>query len=93
MPEQIGAEYDELWTEERMQTVIDAAKKNNIAIEINNRYRIPSAKFITAAKKAGVKFSFGTNNSDKDLGRIEYGVRMVKECGLRWQDFFVPRRA
>jgi hypothetical protein len=93
LPEQIAAEYDELWTEERMQTVIDAAKKNNIAIEINNRYRIPSAKFIASAKKAGVKFSFGTNNSDKDLGRIEYGVRMVKECGLRWQDFFVPRRA
>jgi hypothetical protein len=90
LPDQIAAEYDELWTAERMQTVIDAAKKNNIAIEINNRYRIPSAKFITAAKKAGVRFSFGTNNSDKNLGRIEYGVKMVKGCGLRWQDFFVP---
>lgn len=93
LPDQIAAEYDELWTPERMQAVIDAAKKNNIAIEINNRYRIPSARFIKAARNAGVKFSFGTNNSDKNLGRIEYGVQMVKECGLRWQDFFVPRRA
>jgi len=90
LPDQIAAEYDELWTPERMQRVIEAAKKNNIAIEINNRYRIPSAKFIMEAKKAGVKFSFGTNNSDSKLGRIEYGVQMVKECGLRWQDFFVP---
>lgn len=90
LPDQIAAEYDELWTQERMQTVIDAARKNNIAIEINNRYRIPSAKFIAAAKNAGVKFSFGTNNADKNLGRIDYGVQIVKECGLRWQDFFVP---
>lgn len=93
LPDQIAAEYDELWTAERMQPVIEAAKKNNIAIEINNRYRIPSAKFITAARKAGVKFSFGANNSDKNLGRIEYGVKMVQECGLRSQDFFVPRHA
>ena len=91
LPEQIAAEYDELWTPERMQPVIEAAKENDVAIEINNRYRIPSAKFIVAAKKAGVKFSFGTNNSDKDLGRIEYGVQMVKECGLGWSDFFVPK--
>lgn len=91
LPDQIAAEYDALWTPERMQAVIDAAKKNNIAIEINNRYRVPGARFIMAAKKAGVKFSFGTNNSDKNLGRIEYGVQMVKECGLRSQDFFVPR--
>ena len=91
LPEQIAAEYDELWTPDRMQPVIEAAKKNDVAIEINNRYRIPSAKFIVAAKKAGVKFSFGTNNSDRNLGRIEYGVQMVKECGLGWRDFFVPK--
>ena len=91
LPDQIAAEYDELWTPDRMQQVIDAAKKNDVAIEINNRYRIPSAKFIMAAKKAGVKFSFGTNNADKNLGRIEYGVQMVKQCGLGWRDFFVPK--
>ncbi len=25
------------------------------------------------------------------LGRAEYGIRMVDECNLTWQDFFVPR--
>jgi hypothetical protein len=91
LPEVIAADYDRLWTPERMQKVIDAAKKNDVAIEINNRYRIPSAAFIKAAKKAGVKFSFGTNNGDRDLGRLEYSVAMVKECGLEWQDIFVPK--
>jgi histidinol phosphatase-like PHP family hydrolase len=91
LPDQIAAEYDRLWTSERMQRVIDAAKRNDVAIEINSHYRLPSAAFIKLAKKAGVKFSFGTNNADKNLGRDEYGVQMVKECGLTWQDMFVPR--
>ena len=91
LPDALAAEYDRLWTPDRMQRLIDAAKRNDVAIEINNRYRGPSAAFIKAAKKAGVKFSFGTNNSDKNLGRDEYGVQMVKECGLTWQDMFLPK--
>jgi hypothetical protein len=93
LPEVIAADYNRLWTPRRMQAVIDAAQRNDVAIEINNRYRLPSPAFIKAAKKAGVKFSFGTNNGDRDLGRMEYGVKMVKECGLKWQDIFVPKPA
>ena len=91
LPDVIAAEYDQLWTPERMQKLIDAAKRNDIAIEISNRYRLPSPAFIKLAKKAGVKFSFGTNNGDKNLGRDEYGIEMVKECGLTWQDMFLPK--
>ncbi|MGA2074421.1 MAG: family 16 glycoside hydrolase [Terriglobia bacterium] len=91
LPDVIAAEYDQLWTPDRMQRVIEAAKRNDIAIEISNRYRLPSQAFIKLAKKTGVKFSFGTNNSDKNLGRDEYGIEMVKECGLTWQDMFLPK--
>jgi len=91
LPQQIFAEYDALWTPERMQKVIDAAVKNGVAIEINDRYKIPSAAFIKAAKAAGAKFSFGTNNAGAELGRLEYPIKMVKECGLAWQDIFVPK--
>ncbi|MGE5647701.1 MAG: family 16 glycoside hydrolase [Acidobacteriota bacterium] len=93
LPDQIAADYDRLWTPERMQKVIDAAANNGIAVEINNRYRIPSPAFIKMAKKAGVKFAFGTNNGDAALGRQEYALQMVSECGLTWRDIFVPRRA
>jgi hypothetical protein len=91
IPEVIAKDYDRLWTEERMKKVIDAAVRNSVAIEINDRYRLPSATFIAMAKAAGSKFSFGTNNgSAADLGRCEYGLQMVEACKLRWQDFFVP---
>jgi hypothetical protein len=93
LPQQIVGEYDALWTPERMQKVIDAAIANGVAIEINNRYKIPGAAFIKKAKAAGAKFSFGTNNTDANLGRLEYPIQMVKECGLAWQDIFVPKPA
>ncbi len=91
LPDVIAKDYDALWTEERMRRVIRAAKANGVALELNNRYRLPSLKFVRMAKEEGLKFTFGTNNaSANDLGRCEFGLQMVKEAGLRWQDFFIP---
>lgn len=90
LPEVIQNEYDALWTEERMDKVINAAVANNIAIEINARYKIPSATFIKRAKAAGAIFSMGTNNIDKNLGTLDYAIQMITECGLEPGDFFKP---
>jgi hypothetical protein len=91
LPAPLRDQYDSLWTAPRMKRVIDAAIENDVAIEINNRYRIPSPAFIKAAKAAGAKLSFGTNNAEAEVGRLEYPIQMVRECGLRWQDIFVPK--
>ncbi len=91
LPAPIARDYDRLWTEGRMRKVVEAAARNGVAVEINDRYKLPSPAFIRMAREAGCKFSFGTNNGGADdLGRSEYGLRMVEECGLVWQDFFVP---
>ena len=90
LPEQMSARYDSFWTEERMDKVIKAAKDNNIAIEINNRYRIPSVAFIARAKKAGVKFTVGTNNMNKDFSGAEYALDVIKKCNLTENDFYKP---
>jgi len=90
LPTLMEKSYDDLWTPERMSKVIEAAKKNNIAIEINNRYRIPSARFVKLAKEAGVKFTFGTNNADRNIGRLDYCMKIVDKCSLTGRDMFVP---
>jgi hypothetical protein len=91
LPEQLAKDYETLWTEERRQRVIAAAAKSGVAIEINNRYKIPSASFVKMAKAGGCKFTFGTNNAGSaDLGRCEYGLQMIDECQLKAQDFWVP---
>jgi len=69
----------------------NAAAKNNVAVEINNRYKLPSASFIKLMKAAGCKFTFGTNNTGaNDVGRCEYALQMVDECGLGEPNFWVP---
>jgi hypothetical protein len=91
LPDVLAPDYEKLWTDSRRKKVIDAAVRNSVAIELNDRYKLPSASFVKMAKAAGCKFTFGTNNATaNDLGRCEYGLRMVDECRLQWQDFFVP---
>lgn len=90
LPQQMSDRYDKFWTPERMDRVINAARASNVAIEINNRYKIPSMAFIKRAKKAGVKFTVGTNNADENFSGAEYALEMIKKCGLTKDDFFVP---
>jgi hypothetical protein len=91
LPDAMAADYERLWTDERRKKVIDAAVRNGVAMEINDRYKLPSPSFIKMAKAGSAKFTFGTNNGGaNDLGRSEYGLKMVQECGLVWQDFWVP---
>jgi hypothetical protein len=91
LPEEINDRYDELWTPERMDRVIKALLDNGVAFEINNRRQIPSPAFIKRAKEAGVKFTFGTNNGGaNDLGRMDYAIEMINECGLTAADMWMP---
>jgi hypothetical protein len=91
LPDVLADEYDALWTPERLGKVIDAAARNGVAIEISNRLRLPKAAFIKQAKQAGIKFTFGSNNVDRNLGRLEYCLKMVDECGLTAQDMWAPK--
>ena len=91
IPAQLQADYDRLWNPGRMTAIVHGLAANGIAMEINNRYRIPSAAFIRLAKQSGVKFACGTNNTGAaDLGRNEYCAEMIRECDLGAQDFWSP---
>ena len=88
LPAEIMGEYDQLWTKERMERVVKVLADNKIALEINARYKTPNATMIKMAKEAGVKFAFGTNNTGRDLGQLEYCLEMIEECGLTPNDMF-----
>ena len=91
LPDEINSKYDILWTDRRMDKVIKALADKKVAMEISARYKIPNAKFIKRAKDAGVKFTFGTNDTGpNDLGRLEYCIKMADECGLTGKDFWYP---
>lgn len=91
LPDTIADKYDELWTDERIDRVVKVLADNNIALEINSRYRLPSEKILRRAKEAGVKFTFGTNNTGAELGRLEYSLEMADKLGLTIKDMFFPK--
>lgn len=91
LPGQLANDFDRLWTPARMKRIVDGLAANGIGMEINNRYRIPSAAFVRLAKRAGIKFACGTNNAGADdLGRNEYCAQVIAEVGLGPADFWTP---
>lgn len=91
LPEQMNDRYDAFWTEDRINKVIDALAKSGMALEINELYNIPNKTIIMKAKRAGVKFTFGSNNISPEVGRLEYSIRMKKECNLMQLDMYKPK--
>ncbi len=91
LPASIMGEYDALWTQKRMERIVKVLADNHIALEINARYKVPKPALIRMAKEAGIKFSFGTNNTGNELGQLEYCLRMIDECGITPDDIFEPK--
>lgn len=92
LPVCIARDYYTLWTEERMQQIISAAKRRNIAIEINDMAHTPHEEFILMAKEEGLKFTFGSDTRDVKAGRLDYCKYIAAKCNLTREDFFIPTR-
>ncbi|HVV70410.1 MAG TPA: hypothetical protein VHI52_02760 [Verrucomicrobiae bacterium] len=90
LPVCIARDYYTLWTEDRMQQLISAAKKRDIAFEINDMAHTPHDKFIRMAKEQGIKFTFGSDSRNNNAGRLAYSKRVAAECGLVAEDFYLP---
>lgn len=92
LPEVIAGRYDELWTDDRIDRFVKVLADNGVALEINARYKLPSEKILRKAKEAGVKFTFGTNNTGADLGTLDYSLEMKEKLGLTYKDMFMPKK-
>lgn len=90
LPVCIARDYYKLWTEDRMQALIKAAKKRDIAFEINDMAHTPHEEFILKAKAEGIKFTFGSDSRNQNVGRLFYCKRIAEKCHLTREDFYVP---
>lgn len=90
LPACLADRYDELWTDARMQTIIAAAVKNNVALEINGKSGLPHDRFIRLAKEMGAKFSLGSNNFDDKPIDISRCFDVIDRFGLKKEDMYVP---
>ncbi len=92
VPPPVADQYDELWTDQRMRTIIRAAIANHVALEINARSGLPHDRFIRMAKQMGAKFSFGSNNfDDKPIDMSRY-FKAIDQYKLTKDNMYVPTR-
>jgi histidinol phosphatase-like PHP family hydrolase len=75
-------------SEEQRKRIIDAAVRNQVAIEINGRLGSPDEAFVRAAKAAGAKFTFGECALRTPAG--DYCFDLREKVGLSWRDIYQP---
>jgi len=92
LPVPITRQYAQLWTPQRVDRIIDLARARKIAIEINELAHVPDENFIGRAKRAGLKFTFGTDSRNDHATHFFYCYQMAQKCGLTDGDMFVPKR-
>ena len=99
LPVPIARLYKQLWTPRRVERVISLCgnrahgpRDSKIAVEINEVAHVPDEGFILEAKRAGLKFTFGTDSRNQNAAHFYYCYQMAEKCGLTEADMFVPGR-
>jgi hypothetical protein len=83
-------DYDKLWTKDRMMKVIEAAKNNGIAIEINNVSHLPPIDFLKLAKEQGCQFTNTGIYVNNKMTTPGYFLEAIETCGLNYKDIYIP---
>jgi len=92
LPVPIARQYKQLWTKPRVDRILQMALARKLALEINEVSHVPDEDFILAAKRAGLKFTFGTDSRNQHAAHFYYCYEMAQKCRLTEADMFVPRR-
>ncbi len=92
LPVPIARQYSQLWTPQRVDHILEMAKARKLAIEINEVAHVPDETFITRAKKAGLKFTFGTDSRNDHATHFYYCYQMAQRCGLTEGDMFALKK-
>lgn len=89
LPRSLSGDYDKLWTAARMTKVIEAAKRNGVAIEVNNSKRVPSITFLKHAKEKGCLFTTGGLYKEHKISQPDYFYEVIDQCKLDYRDIYI----
>jgi len=71
--------------------LLDLAKQNNVAIEIDNVGNSPSVDVIRMAKAKGCKFTFAGLVPAVNMQQSMYVVRAIQQAKLTYKDLYIPK--
>ncbi|MBK6391512.1 MAG: DUF1080 domain-containing protein [Saprospiraceae bacterium] len=87
----IWSHHGEALTTKNASALIDLAKKNSVAIEIDNEARTPSAEVLKLAKAKGCKFTFANLVPASKMDASMYVIEVLKAAGMTYKDLYVPK--
>lgn len=71
--------------------VIAVLKKHHVALEISGMWKVPYQRMLLKAKKAGLKFTFGSDcHTIEAVGMLDYPKKVFRELNLSEENIFVP---
>lgn len=82
LPDKIKHRYNDFWSAERRGMLIDAAVKNNVALEIQADTSFPNKQFMELAVKKGAKICIGRNNKDDKPNELKRSLDWLEELGV-----------
>ena len=83
LPNKVVHRYDDFWSEDRMEKLIDAAVKNNVALEIQSGTNFPNRKFIQLAMDKGAKITIGRNNHNDSPNELKRSFDWLEELDIK----------
>ena len=83
LPNRLVPRYDEFWTKDRMLQFIDAAVKNNVALEIQAGTNFPTKEFIILAIEKGAKITIGRNNNNDRINELKRSLDWLEELDIK----------
>ena len=77
---------------EDIDEFVKLAAENEVAIEINSKYRVPSEEFLRTCLKEGVKLSIGTDaHTTAEVGMVDWQMAMLKRIGASEEDLILNK--
>lgn len=93
LPPRMEKYYDTFWNAERMGRLIDAAVKNNVALEIQAGSKFPRRAFLDLARQKGAKLSIGRNNHDDKKNELDSSLDWLEKLNASpGEMFLLPKK-
>jgi putative hydrolase len=78
--------------QDEVNEFVKLAAENEIAVELNSKYRVPDEDFLRSCMREGVKLSVGTDaHTLAEVGRVDWPMAALRRIGAKQEDMVLDR--
>jgi putative hydrolase len=78
--------------QDEVDEFVKLAAENEVAVELNSKYRVPDEDFLKSCLREGVKLSVGTDaHTLAEVGRVDWPMATLRRIGAKQEDMVLDR--